>query len=224
MAANSQRPSAFSTHRGRRVRNTLLTLFGLSLLVLFVSNASGGQGSEISTATANSGTTQTVRPPGIKPPISDVFASLHDVDDSGSSADAEMFTTIRAMAQDTAVAYGTYSYQQTPDRFVGLVPNLADGVKDRLLEQAKVAWPSITASKVAVSAVGSRTAPKVTAYAAEKGTVSVIVTLTQAITMNGQSQTRQESFQVDMIGPQVENGFPVDGSPTEWRVTGITSV
>lgn len=226
MASRSHR-SLFGTNRGRKARNLLIGLALASFALLMVNNIAGG--GEVQATQQEGGfgqQQQTAKVPKYAPPVSDAFQPGGVVDISKSDpANASAYTEATAVATATAIAFGTYNYQQTPAQFVATIPHLVEGLAEPMTKAAAKTWPELVADKVSVTSGASRTPAQITAFDAEAGMARVAVTVTSTVTTASEGTVaRNQSYFVDLVRPDSSNGIPPDGVDMSWQVSRVISV
>ena len=218
----------FGTHRGRTVRRWLVGLFVASLGVSrVVGLVSGGDVPTAAPTTSGvyqaepvevlDGADRRVAAAVANPffPYAGANIAAGDAPTAAASDPAQQAAV--TAATQTAIAYATYGYGQTPQQYAAAVPNLSKKAKVAVAKAAVAGWPGVDAAKVTAVARQSGIVPTVENYQ-EGVSASVAVTVAQDVVMAGSAaQVRARTLLVQLRA--------ITGATmTTWEVADITTL
>lgn len=217
----------FSTHRGRKVRRWAMGIIGASFaLSVFNGQLNPSTDAEETPAQAEStnGSGWDAVPEeeggqdGVIAATADPFSTADPTSvDVSDTAPAEQGRLQQALtvAGEGAQRYATYSYQQTPEDYVALIPSLSTEAGEALLYAANINWPEVKGKRVQATAEVRSPQPQVTEHNTAKRTTRVAVAVTQKVRTGEQSVTYNRSYTVHLQR--------VEDAQRGWRITAIVS-
>ena len=236
--AASARQSLFVTNRGTTIKRTAIVCFIAAIVMMVVSNMTSGNADE---STSGEDETTLGAPQSAPSEVPDVAAALADPfepyegvndasgevdeDEDAFASDAEEtaepentseYTALLTVAQDVATAYGTYTYEMSPDEYVESIPSLDAAYRKELLSVAEQNWPEIKQVEGTSESTLTGTTPDIVYYRDTTGRAEISVSVIQKIGLASGDRERTQSFVVSLRR--------VDASGAEaWRVTSIAS-
>lgn len=242
---NITRRSPFNSHRGRRFKRAGWTLAIVSLGLLILQGVTSGTRDEAapkaamvldSAAVGVENPDPIVLPALANPPLKSRTVQTADPNRDVvtgrqiiriKTQDDNDNVAVTQVAQKVAVAWGTYSHEQTAEEFIATLPSIAPGAEQSFLNQISGDWEAIQEAGVSTTASLAGSAPVVQAINPEQGSATVTVVVEQA--QAGADSPRQLRFVVQLSRYEVERIMPPeDSSPSEvitsrtaWGVIGV---
>lgn len=223
--AGPTRRSAFASHRGAAAKRLIIGVIAGAFLLMIISNMLQGEDTA-PTASNTASVDPTSEPTDVKAP--DVVPAVADpmnpyrgvnagVETSGTPeapVDPAVFQDMLTTAQETSVAFGSYSYQEDPQEWAKKLPNLSASLRERLTETAEKTWPSLAKSKVVARTTLTGQSPQIVYYRDTEGEAQVVVLTTQQVSgVNGQVETGK-SYAVTLRYMKKDKAWVVTGLVT----------
>jgi hypothetical protein len=230
----STRPGMFSTNRGRRVMKITWAAFACSLALMMASNASNN--STAKDATAQQAPTTGVGAQAVKAPPKVAYFPANpyqaaskekvDVPSAGDTTASAVYQAMLGVAQKGAIAFGTYSFMQTPEQYVDQIPGLDPAAKDALQESVKKNWATVKDTQTTVQASQTAVGINPMIYSVtpgstgqQEGKAQVAIILNQSITNKaGETSTRTSPVLVWLS----LKANPSSTQPATWVITGLS--
>lgn len=205
------RPGITQSHRGRLIRNVIVTAVIIAFGFMLFSNSLNPQEEELSAEEEqaaefemenNINTDPKVEAAPANPFEMRRVASLPEGFEGGAS-----YSNLISSAQGTAEQIATYSSKQTPEEYVASVEGIDDSLKSDLLKSSKAAWPEIERANVSVKGADSGIDPIVREFNEKSTLATVEVVVEQTISnSDGTSRKQTRAYLMNLVGVEQENG------------------
>lgn len=210
-AKDALRPGITQSHRGRLIRNIIITAVIIAFGFMMFSNSLNPQEEELSAEEEqaiefemenNINTEPKVEAAPANPFEMRRVASLPAGFEGGAS-----YSNLISSAQGTAEQVATYSSKQTPEEYVASVEGIDDSLRSDLLTSSKAAWPEIERANISVKGADSGIDPIVREFNEESTLATVEVVVEQTISnSDGTSRKQTRSYLMNLVGVEQENG------------------
>lgn len=206
------RPGVTQSHRGRVVRNIVITAIIVSFgFMMFSNSLSPEEGEDLSAEEEQAQEFEQAnnvnKDPSIEAAPANPFEMLKVAELPPAFEGTASHSNLLASAEGTAQQISTYSSKQTPEAYVETVKGIEDALRADLLKSSKATWPEIAKADIAVVGESAGIDPIIREYNEESGLATVEVVVKQTISApDGTSTTQTQGYLINLVGVEQENG------------------
>lgn len=217
---DSLRPGITQSHRGRLVRNVIITALIVSFGFMLFSNSLNPKEEQASPEEQQMAEFQMENNINNDPEVEAAPANPFEVRRVASLPPgfegSVSYNNLIASAEGTAAQIATYSSNQTPEEYVASVENIDDSLRADLLKSSTESWPEVQKADISVRGEDAGIDPVIREYNEDSTLATVEVVVKQTIAHpDGTSTTRTRAYLMNLVGVEQENG------DTAWTVGGF---
>lgn len=208
---DSLRPGITQSHRGRLVRNLIITAAAVAFGFMMFSNSLNPSEEELSLEEQQMAEFQMENDINNDPTVDFAPANpfeVRRVASLPSGFDGSVsYNNLIASAEGTAEQVSTYSSNQTPEEYVESVENIDDSLRAELLASSEETWPEVEKADISVKGEDAGIEPVIREYNEDSTLATVEVVVKQTIARpDGTSSTRTRAYLMNLVGVEQENG------------------
>lgn len=205
------RPGTTQSHRGRKVRNTIVVAVIVAFGFMLFSNSLNPEEEKASPEEQQRAEFQMENNINTDPEVGSAPANPFDMRrvaslPSGFEGSASHSNLIAA-AEGTAAQISTYSSEQTPEEYVGTIEGVDDTLKGDLLKSSEAMWPEITKANISVEGQSAGIDPVIREYNEDSTLATVEVVIKQTVAKSdGTSVTQTRAYMMNLVGVEQSDG------------------
>lgn len=206
------RPGITQSHRGRLVRNIVISVLVVAFGFMMFSNSLNPKEEE----TLSPEERQRIefemenninKDPEVEAAPANPFEVRRVAALPSGFEGSTSYDNLIASAEGVAVQVATYSSKQTPEEYVAAVEGIDDDLKADLLKSSREMWPDVQAADISAKGEASGTDPIIRDYNEDATLAMVEVVVRQTITNpDGTSTTQTRAYIVNLVGAEQSDG------------------
>lgn len=205
------RPRVTQSHRGRLVRNLIVTVVIVAFAFMLFSNSlNPEEDQELSVEEEQKMEFEQMnninKEPAVVAAPANPFEMLRVATLPSGFKGSPSYSNLIASAEGTAQQISTYSSKQTAEEYVKSVKGVDDTLRGDLLKSSKAMWPEITKADLSVKGKSAGIDPVIREYNEEATLATVEVVVEQTISRpDGTSMTQTQSYIMNLVGVEQES-------------------
>lgn len=208
---NPLRPGITQSHRGRLVRNVIITALVVSFGFMLFSNSLNPKEERVSPEEQQMAEFKMENNINNDPKVYAAPANpfeMRRVASLPSGFEGSVsYNNLIASAEGTAAQIATYSSNQTPEEYVASVENIDDSLRAALLKSSMESWAKVRKADISVRGEDAGIDPVIREYNEDSTLATVEVVVKQTIAHpDGTATTQTRAYLMNLVGVEQENG------------------